>query len=633
MRNKRLLFYMTLLGLIFMQCTPMYVVDKESVVGFSEEVPAFEIIPIFFEGIERGNKFEVWPDSTIMGYNDKIAYEGDVSLVLKTTERGEARFCFPLLDIEPIKKKGALILYVKSDTEGNSFNISIRNNWDAGGNKTETTKSFVTTTEWQEIMLPLFFFNDMGSYWDEGAYAWLSAPFNWNAVYAINFSSSAGTSDKPFTLYIDNIYFISDFQAAGKSDPELAEMLMLKKMEKDPAKYLEKHIVYDFEEDNMGWVKGFGKTKEVKYINIKDSKIKEEQRKGHGRGVLEVLVDFKPSTYEKASIQVPGAQDWSDIKFFEFDLYMPADGIVINAVPFVQSGGWKWSQGDISAVSLKPGEWVHVQCGLHTLPDLKPSSIEAFGVLIHGPVPSAYKGPVYIDNWCKYVMSFKPVLLSQGEYQKAQQKFLPIDIRDAVNRSFKDEEEGDGKGGWLDQGENDMREFVYKGETKFLNIPFYIVDADKNNGKSCIILRGQDDETLPRQVEIEINSKAAGIYFLLSADSWSPEAAGKYIFIYEDGQQWTTPIRFGHEIFDWWSEQEVNSEMVRTIWTGSNPQKDKIVLYLYAWKNPLKDSKIKKVIVETEGDKSYIMIVALTLTDNGPFLPALGSVNSKGTHE
>ncbi len=622
MKYKKLALCIALLGLIFSQCMPIYVIEKSTKQPV-EEAPAIDIIPIFFEGIERGNKFETWPDSTIMGYNDSIAYEGNVSLILKTTERGEARFCFPLLDIEPIKQKGALILYVKSDTEGNSFSIVIRNNWDAGGNKTETTKSFSTTTEWQEIMLPLLFFNDMGSYWDNGANAWLSAPFNWNAVYAINIGSDAGNAAKPFTLYIDNIYFISDFQAAGKSDPELAEMIMLKKMEKDPEKYLEKSMVYDFEEDNMGWVKGFGKTKEVKHTGINESRISEEHREGHGKGVLEALLDYKPSNYEKASIQLIGAQDWSDIKFFEFDVYMPADGIEINAVPFVQSGGWKWSQGDISAATLKPGEWERIQCGLHTLPDLKPSSIEAFGILMHGQIKSAYKGPVYIDNWHKYVMGLKPVLLSQEEYIKAGQQFTPVDISKTANMGFMDEEEDDGKGGWIDQGINDMREFAYKGETKFLDIPFNIIDPDKNSGKSCIILRGQDIETLPNRVEIDINNAASGIYFLHSADSWSPETAGRYTFVYENGQQWTTPVRFGHEIIDWWAEQEFNSDMIRTVWTGSNPQKDKVSLYLYGWKNPYPDLKISKIIAETDGDKSYIMIVGLTLTDKGPYFPQL----------
>ncbi len=625
MKKIPVISILILLCFISFQCfKPAYIIDKAS----DREDAVFEedeTIPIFFEGYERNNKYENYPDDTVISPTEKIAYEGDVSVMIKMIG-GEARMCFPLLDLKPIKEKGALILYLKGEYEGQSYSVSIRNNWDQGGCKTAAAKTYLTTKEWQKVVIPLIFFNDTGSYWDAGAWAWLSAPFDWGAVYNIDISGK-GSQSTPFVVYVDNVHFVPDFQKAGVKDKELAEMILLRKMEKDPDKYLAKTYMYDFEEDNMGWVKGMGKIKEVKHININDSKIIEEHRKGHGKGVLEATVDFKPSSYEKVSLQLPGAQDWSDIKFMSFDVYIPAGGININTLPWAQSAGWKWTQCDTATTPLEPGKWVTIKFGLHTFKDFHPESLDAFGILFHGQVKSAYKGPIYVDNWVKYTLDIKPKFVSQAEYENIQQDFTTVNISKTANMGFQDEEEDDGKGGWIDQGDNDMREFKFKGDTKFLNIPFQIIDPEQNKEKSCIVLRGQENEALPTQVEIEVNHTAAGIYFLHSADTWSPGPAGTYTFIYDDGQEWMTEIRYGDEIFDWWGDEKSISDVTRPVWTGSNPQKDPVSLYVYAWKNPMPDTKIKKIIAETDGDTSYIMIVGITLTDKGPYLPEIPEVS------
>ena len=50
-------------------------------------------------------------------------------------------------------------------------------------------------------------------------------------------------------------------------------------------------------------------------------------------------------------------------------------------------------------------------------------------------------------------------MLSEKQIQSAGQKFYKIDLRSLANRDIKDDVPGDHKGGWSDQGDNDLRKF------------------------------------------------------------------------------------------------------------------------------------------------------------------------------
>ena len=65
-----------------------------------------------------------------------------------------------------------------------------------------------------------------------------------------------------------------------------------------------------------------------------------------------------------------------------------------------------------------------------------------------------------------------------------------------MNRDIKDEIEGDGTGGWSDQGDNDLRMFDQFGAQEMLGVPFDFVNPALNGGKAVLALRGQNDEEL-----------------------------------------------------------------------------------------------------------------------------------------
>ena len=47
--------------------------------------------------------------------------------------------------------------------------------------------------------------------------------------------------------------------------------------------------------------------------------------------------------------------------------------------------------------------------------------------------------------------------------------------------------QGDGKGGWTDQGDNDLRQ-IRVGRQELLGVPFELIDSATNGGKAVLTL-------------------------------------------------------------------------------------------------------------------------------------------------
>jgi hypothetical protein len=210
------------------------------------------------------------------------------------------------------------------------------------------------------------------------------------------------------------------------------------------------------------------------------------------------------------------------------------------------------------------------------------------------------------------------VPLSRAVFDSTPKAFRALDLSKAANRGFRDEAAGDGKGGWTDQGPNDMRGFTARGRTLFCGIPFDILDPDANGGLSCIVLRGQNREDFPVRVEWPVRGRAAGLHVLHTA-AWSADTVAVYRVRYTDGTEEGVPVRDGAEVFNWWGEAE--SDAARLAWTGPNGATDAVSLFLFTWANPFPDRDIVSVAAETSGSGAFLMLLAVTAADKGPFLP------------
>jgi hypothetical protein len=190
------------------------------------------------------------------------------------------------------------------------------------------------------------------------------------------------------------------------------------------------------------------------------------------------------------------------------------------------------------------------------------------------------------------------VALTPTLYSSAarQEEYVPVDIRSACNMGFRDDVAGDQKGGWTDQGENDLRTFPV-GERELLGVPFTIVDPATNDGKSCVVLRGAQRPHFPREsAVIEVgNQKWDKIYFLhAAAYAGTPgQRIAYYVVKYFDLSVVEAPVVVGEHVKDWW-DAPANLPGGSAAWTGENLVKGPggVTVYMTEWRNPFPDRAI-----------------------------------------
>ena len=213
------------------------------------------------------------------------------------------------------------------------------------------------------------------------------------------------------------------------------------------------------------------------------------------------------------------------------------------------------------------------------------------------------------------------IKIEKSLYNTIEQNFTPLDLRQVANRGFADDVADDGVGGWGDGGpNNDLRSFTLYGNQNFCGVDFDIINPAKNDDKSCIVLSGQNDKRLPVSVELDVNQKAGGAYFLHAA-SWASASNGKYIFVYADGTEYAHELVLKRDIADWWGITQ--AENLRVAWEGTGTNAGLISLGLFALENPYPEKEIAKLRLVSNGDGSYIHIVGVTLTDKTPVLPKI----------
>lgn len=189
--------------------------------------------------------------------------------------------------------------------------------------------------------------------------------------------------------------------------------------------------------------------------------------------------------------------------------------------------------------------------------------------------------------------------------------YRPVDISAACNTGFRDDVAGDGRGGWTDQGAQDLRD-VPTGRQTFRGVPFEI-------GQRCVILRGQGVERYPASAVIPVGQPADVLYFL-HAVAWAGRnaTAFSYRIAYTDGSAIEVPIVTGREVSDWWQPQETAESAIG--WQGRPAPAGG--LGIYPWQNPHPERRIAQVTMTATGGKPIPILVAITAADGPPVLAA-----------
>ncbi len=212
------------------------------------------------------------------------------------------------------------------------------------------------------------------------------------------------------------------------------------------------------------------------------------------------------------------------------------------------------------------------------------------------------------------LLSFFILSSASAKLYEAPELTMVVDLRGAANMGLADEQMDDHKGGWLDQGGNDVG-MLPVGVNKFAGVPFEVIDPAKNNGKAAIMLYGKGRPFFPKETNWIPVGKQCEYLYMLHGVGWVPgnftDAYMKILVKYEDGSVADMPIRIGQEAFDWHKCTPASNGPLA--WVGKNSQIDRIGLHLFQWKNPFPKKFIREIKFQSMGLDPVAGILGVTL--------------------
>lgn len=225
-----------------------------------------------------------------------------------------------------------------------------------------------------------------------------------------------------------------------------------------------------------------------------------------------------------------------------------------------------------------------------------------------------------------FVASCMTLFNSHAATTDAGNGFHTVDLKAAVNMDWKDDVAGDGKGGWTDQGINDMRG-VETGTRTLIGIPFEIIDARANDGKAVLSLQSQHLPSGAKQTSIAVSTKCASIYFLHAA-AWSTGQMATYEVMYGDGMTEAIPVRDQQEVGNWWGPK--HGDAYRVALLQQNLQNVQVGMLCYGWDNPHPDKLIRSLEIVSENGPGLLVLAAVTLSQQPVSLPDPGDITQGG---
>lgn len=200
---------------------------------------------------------------------------------------------------------------------------------------------------------------------------------------------------------------------------------------------------------------------------------------------------------------------------------------------------------------------------------------------------------------------------------KNETEFNPVGLETTANMAFRDEQPGDGKGGWSDQGDNDLRNLPI-GNGIFGGVPFRIANPETTDGKSCIVLGTTKQKSFPAEASVVLNGTCGAALYLLHASAWGRSSGplGELTVHYTDGSLEYFPVGFDNEVGNWWYPRGRANGAIA--WQSNNGEAE-IGLYLSQFR--LKTRPVEKIVLRNimpSSAQGLWMIAGMTL---GPILP------------
>ncbi len=185
------------------------------------------------------------------------------------------------------------------------------------------------------------------------------------------------------------------------------------------------------------------------------------------------------------------------------------------------------------------------------------------------------------ERWAAAKALVDPAL---ADYRVDPERLFYIDLAAKANMGFRDETADDGKGGWTDQGNNDFR-MMPTGIQTVAGVSFDIIDPAKNNGKSCLVLRGTNRPRLAAAIRgIEVNRKLSRLFFLHTAAWGDMGKAGAYRIHHADKTFTDCVIEGGVNIGDWWTPARLSEAKLGIL--RENSAGHEVGTFVAEWENP-----------------------------------------------
>ncbi len=191
--------------------------------------------------------------------------------------------------------------------------------------------------------------------------------------------------------------------------------------------------------------------------------------------------------------------------------------------------------------------------------------------------------------------------------------YTPLPLGTGATTAFADRTPDDQKGGWTDQGNNDLS-IIKPGTLKISDVPFTILSDAATDGKSCIVLGGPQRAYLPQSAKVPVENVRGAYLYLLHGAAWCPptseqKVTGLLHIDYVDGSTDEFRVRCGRDVADW-AKPDAYKNAIR-VWTAYN---NNTQVSLFASKFKLKDLAVKAIRMTAR--ESAWMVAAMTIGDN-----------------
>lgn len=189
--------------------------------------------------------------------------------------------------------------------------------------------------------------------------------------------------------------------------------------------------------------------------------------------------------------------------------------------------------------------------------------------------------------------------------------FVPVSLESVANAARMDEVVADGKGGWLDQGSNDLR-MLPAGRQTFAKVSFDVPVCKDENHRTGLVLGCKGEE----KVELDLPKGVRGQrLYLLHAIAGGPapqkkEIAARVKVEYRGGGEVERRLRTGRDVADWTSGRGFGN--AQRAWTIYNKH-TQVSLYVSAF--DLDETRdVEEIEFKAEGNCPW-MVLAVTIGD------------------